>query len=99
VFGFQVAGKWIKARMAAENIPDDYQPLILDYMLAEFDNLMIRLEQSIPRCVHVRTQGTLKDTDWANELHPTLAGFKKITARFQEALRSVFPGLPVPPAN
>ena len=97
VFGFQVAGQWIKARMDDEKIPEEFHPKLLDYMLAEFDNLMIRLEQSIPRCVHVRTQGTLKDSDWANEMHPTTAGFRKITARFQQALRSVFPRLPEPP--
>lgn len=93
IFGFEVAGKWIKARMDAENIPDKFQRTILDYMLAEFDNLLIRLEQTIPGCVHVRTQGTLKESDWANELHPTTAGFKKITAKYVDALTRVFPKL------
>jgi hypothetical protein len=38
IFGLEVAGKWIKARMDEENIPDGFQRKILDYMLAEFDN-------------------------------------------------------------
>ena len=96
IFGVEVAGKWIKARMDAENIPEDFQRPLLDYLLAEFDNLLIRLEQTIPRCVHVRTQGTLADTDWANELHPTTDGFKKIAAKYQEALVRVFPTLANP---
>lgn len=96
IFGFEVAGKWIKARMDAENIPEGFHRTILDHMLSEFDNLLIRLEQTIPRCVHVRTQGTLKDPDWANELHPTTAGFKKIAAKYQEALVGVFPQLANP---
>ncbi len=96
IFGFEVAGKWIKARMDEENIPAGFQQSILDYMLAEFDNLLIRLEQTIPRCIHVRTQGTLKESDWANELHPTTAGFKKITAKYQDALTQVFPQLANP---
>jgi len=93
VFGVEVSGKWIKARMDGEGIPEEHQRKILDYMLAEFDNMLIRLEQTIPRCVHVRTQGTLKDSDWANELHPTTAGFQKIAAKYEEALTTVFPRL------
>lgn len=99
VLGFQVAGRWIQARMDSKKIPAEFQPLILDHLLSEFDNLMIRLEQTIPRCVHVRTQGTLADSDWANELHPTTEGFRKVTAKFQTALRSVFPRLPAPPTS
>jgi len=93
LLGFTVAGKWIKARMDSKNIPESFQRKILDYVLAEFDNMLIRLEQSVPRCVHVRTQGTLKDTEWANELHPSSAGFKKIANKFQQALVGVFPQL------
>ncbi len=93
IFGIEVAGKWIKARMDALGIPADFQGTVIDHMLVEFDNLLIRLEQTIPRCVHVRTQGTLLDSDWANELHPTTEGFKKIAAKYQEAMVGVFPNL------
>jgi hypothetical protein len=40
----------------------------------------------------VETQGTLADTDWANELHPYPDGFKKIAAKFVQALEVRFPG-------
>jgi hypothetical protein len=40
----------------------------------------------------IETQGTLASTDWANELHPYPAGFKKIAARFVSALGQRFPG-------
>jgi hypothetical protein len=44
--------------------------------------------------VHVRTQGTLSDNQWANELHPTPDGFAAIAAKFVAALRATdkFPG-------
>lgn len=42
--------------------------------------------------IHVKTQGTLLDSQWANELHPTPDGFAAITAKFVEALRVKFPG-------
>ena len=41
----------------------------------------------------VDTQGTLDPAaDWANELHPYPAGFKKIAAKFLPTLRARFPG-------
>ncbi len=42
--------------------------------------------------VHVHTQGTLTDPEWANELHPTPGGFAAITAKFVDSLRNQFPG-------
>lgn len=96
IFGIEVTGKWIKTRMDGKDIPESFQRPILDHMLAEFDNMLIRLEQTIPRCIHVRTQGTLKDSDWANELHPTTQGFKKIATKYQQALVEVFPILAKP---
>jgi hypothetical protein len=38
----------------------------------------------------VDTQGVLVTADWANELHPFPAGFKKLGARFVDALRTQF---------
>ena len=35
----------------------------------------------------IETQGTLSREDWANELHPYPAGFRKIAAHFVKALR------------
>lgn len=40
----------------------------------------------------VETQGTLAVADWANELHPYPAGFRKIAEKFAAALRLQFPG-------
>ena len=41
--------------------------------------------------VHVQTQGTLADGQWANELHPNPSGFAAVTAKFVLALRARFP--------
>ncbi len=40
----------------------------------------------------VDTQGVLAPADWANELHPYPAGFRKLSGKFVDALRVVFPG-------
>jgi len=36
--------------------------------------------------IYVQIQGTLASTQWANELHPTPAGFKLLASKFQKAL-------------
>lgn len=92
VFGLQIAGDWLKTRFDDLGIPAGFQGKLLDYMLAEFDNLMLRLDQTLPKQVHIRTQGTLKESDWANELHPTSTGFQKISKVFQQALEKEFGG-------
>jgi hypothetical protein len=40
----------------------------------------------------VVTQGTLEPAEWANELHPTELGFRKIANVFHAALLKQFPG-------
>ena len=40
----------------------------------------------------VDTQGTLDAADWANELHPYPAGFKKLAEKFVDALQAHFRG-------
>ncbi len=38
---------------------------------------------------HVKTQGTLKRDEWANELHPTYLGFRKVTKIFYDKLKGL----------
>jgi len=96
ILGIEAAGGWIQEQMDAKAIPAGFQRQIIDYMLARFDDRLIQLEQAHEKWCHIRTQGTLKDSDWGDELHPTTAGFQKITAKFQTALVNVFPQLPPP---
>jgi hypothetical protein len=95
ILGIEAAGGWLKEVMDARGIPPEIQQELMDHILSRFDDLMIRLSQTNDKWVHVRTQGTLADSEWANELHPTTEGFKKITAKFQAALGEVFPKLRV----
>ena len=61
-------------------------------MLQTFEVLLIQLAQNYNNVVYVKTLGTLLKTDWANELHPTTAGFKKLANVFLTSLRTEFPG-------
>lgn len=93
ILGLKAAGGWLQEVMDARRIPAKMQQEIVDYLLARFDDRLIKLSQSKEKWKHIRTQGTLSDSDWANELHPTTPGFRKITAKFTTALGEVFPKL------
>jgi hypothetical protein len=42
--------------------------------------------------VIVPTQGTLAESEWNDELHPSRRGFEKIAAKFRTELKKQFPG-------
>lgn len=95
-FLFWDIGPWIVNMEIAKGIRDPaLQQEIITYMLTAFAGMQEKLEREHERIVYVRTQGTLdRESDWGDELHPTPQGFQKIAAKFQAALRSVFPQLP-----
>jgi hypothetical protein len=93
-----IAGGWLKEKFEIRGVKDgDMQSQIIAYLLKEFAMLLDEFERTENRFVHVQTQGTLNPKiDWKDELHPTVAGFNKVAAKFQNALRTCFPSLPRP---
>ncbi len=86
------AGPWMQPYLAQRKIEDAVmQRQIIRYMLEQFGELMSKLEKRHQGVVYVRTQGTLADTQWGDELHPTAAGFAKLAGLFASALRARFP--------
>jgi hypothetical protein len=60
-------------------------------ILVQFRAMLQRLASDpAHNMVLVETQGTLAPGDWANELHPTGAGFARIAAHFRAALAARF---------
>ena len=90
ILGLEVASGWLKEVMDSFEIPARIQQEIVDQMLSRFDDMLLKMEQTFPKWRHVRTQNTLADNEWSDELHPTTPGFKKITAKFSTALSEVF---------
>jgi len=89
------AGGWLQDQFLTKGIENaQLQKDIVTHLLERFARLMEEFEAQNRRVVYIRTQGTLKDNEWGDELHPTTAGFKRVAAKFQNRLRSVFPTLP-----
>ena len=66
--------------------------LIVREALQEFHALLAALAaEPANRFTLVETQGLLAARDWANELHPYPAGFRRVAEKFLEALRRAFP--------
>jgi hypothetical protein len=78
--GFFGPGEWLKRPMEAAQVPDDLRrPLFADLLrrLGEVQKELAR-EPSLMPMVPIATAGTMPDEQrmWANELHPTAAGFR-----------------------
>lgn len=86
-------GPWLKPSMDYRGwtIPSD-QFTIAKQMLGEFAKMVKRLSETTDKFVYVQTQGLLNPaTEWANEIHPNTAGFKKVAVAFNNELAKLFP--------
>ena len=83
------AGPWLKPSLDFCNWSVAKGTVIVHAALAAFRDVIKRLADDPSNNFHlVDTQGTLKVADWANELHPDPAGFKKIAQKFADALKA-----------
>ncbi len=87
------AGPWLQPSLNYAGWNAAQGTAILHQALVAFQTMLKRL-QSNPsnQFVMVDTQGVLTASDWANELHPYSAGFRKIAAKFVDSLRAHFGG-------
>lgn len=82
-------GPWLKPSLDFCNWTVAKGTVIVHDALAAFRDVVKRLADDPHNNFHlVDTQGTLKLADWANELHPDPAGFKKIAQKFADALKA-----------
>lgn len=86
-------GPWLKPSLDDRGWtdPDEAKEIVQEAM-TRFALLLQDIASQYTDIVVVRTQGTLADNEWHNELHPNRVGFPKIAALFREALRARFPG-------
>lgn len=80
---------WLEPYLQLARVPRRFRKEII----AEFiDGLAERLARLRgPGFEFVKTSGTLRKADWANELHPNLNGFRKIARRFRKPLLKHLP--------
>lgn len=77
VFGGE--SDWLKPALVAAKVPARlHHPCIMHLIDQLTKTLEELVKQNPQRIFLVDSRGTLAKTDWANELHPKPAGFKRI---------------------
>jgi lysophospholipase L1-like esterase len=93
---FHFVGPWLRPSINRKGYDDTAGKQIVARLMDYHNNMLQSLQAEFSFFRHIDLRGTLPNQDdWANELHPTNAGFKKITAKFIAALQAegiVVPG-------
>lgn len=84
-------GPWIKNNLVAAGIRDEStQVEVVRYLIDRFNETLQEVAKLHDRFVAIDNRGSLKPSEWNDELHPSRNGFKKIARSFlaevQEAL-------------
>ena len=93
IFGL---GDWLQQPMIERQVPAALQNDVVRRLMDDFIAVLKALaDQAQNHDVYlVETAGTLGPADWANELHPTPAGFNRLAEQFEPLLRRLMPGTP-----
>lgn len=75
---------WLEPYMQLARVPKKFREDIVAVIIDGFEEMLSSLQG--PGFEFVKTSGTLRKTDWANELHPNLNGFRKLARRFRKTL-------------
>ncbi len=87
-YAIPAKGKWLGKPMKELGIVDPaFQRAITHELINRFTLAMSRLASRYPHVVFLDNRGTVADAEWADELHPKPAGFTKVAAKFDAAIR------------
>lgn len=82
-----ITGPWVYPYLKEKNILDSNdQREIVKYLLKKFKSTIKSVEKKYSNLTVVDTQGTLKDNEWRDEIHPTSKGFGKISKKIYKKL-------------
>ncbi len=86
---FPLGKSWMHPYMDKKKISDPAdQQAIVRHLLGAFKDMLLRVAGEYPALTVVDTQGTLKEDQWRNEIHPTSQGFGMIADKiYSHALR------------
>lgn len=90
--GVPFAGPWLAPGFTARGYDATtlaFRSSVVRLLLEQFAAMLEDLHRVYPFMQPMHTQGLLQPRDWANELHPTNSGFRRIAGVFLEALRQI----------
>jgi len=92
ILGFKVLGPWVKPTLDEKGVPAKYQAELINFIMDLFNQMLLTLSQQYPsfHYIDLRKQ-KLNKRDWANEIHPTSSGFKKLSKHYEGKLKQLVP--------
>jgi hypothetical protein len=100
---FNASGPWLHSAFADKGTPDEMRMPVTRLMLDRLGDAITALAAGpdpIPNFHVVETRGTLtlaasgaigRSGDWENEIHPSAAGYRKLSERLSPVVRSLLP--------
>lgn len=99
LFGWTFIGPWLRPPMTRKRITDDgRRQALISALIDRLNTMLVSVAEKHPGVHHIDLRGTLSfdrenyKKDWANELHPTSAGFEEIAKKFDKAISDVLRG-------
>lgn len=91
LWGLLNAGPWLKPHLEAAGVTDPKRQIrTVNQLIDDYNDALSDLARHhLERLYHLDLRNTLKNSDWANEMHPTDAGAERIANKYRKAIRSV----------
>jgi hypothetical protein len=86
-----LSGPWLKPGLVERGVPANLRDAVVAEFLLCFDKMLDKLAKNGNNITVIQSQGTLQKSEWANEIHPTNPGFRKIAKLFNNQLDQDFP--------
>jgi hypothetical protein len=88
-------GPWLDPSLSRKNwdraVDAKFREAAIAELIDALNEMLARLSKKIPDFHYVDVRALLSRKDWGNELHPTQAGFLKVTQAIEAKLRQVVP--------
>lgn len=75
---FRDGGGWLLPALVSAQVPEHLRFPCTCHLIDEFTTMLKRVAAANPNVRLVDSRHTLENKDWANEIHPTPAGFQRI---------------------
>ena len=92
ILGFKITGPWVKPTMDKKGVPDQQQGEIINYIMDLFNVVLLELDKKYATFHYIDLRKEkLSKSDWANEIHPTTKGFKKLSKHYEQKIKELVP--------
>ena len=93
-------GKWLGKPMAGLGITNKVlQKAIAREMVDRLNTRLMALASQSPRVSYINVRGTVGDTRWHDELHPTNEGYRDVAKLFEKEIKRLTASRAAPPAT